>query len=173
MEREREREEGGGDVSIFWVVFEGKGNEQRRGRMWGGGGAGGREYLSESLTDYLYTYILTSMCVCMHICDRMFCLLFFMWLWVFMHNNSNFLEAYLALCFQMFLSKYVWVIIYIHIWCLFLLFCVSNRQWYPGKAVKPLHRRHLGDGPVEHATNPGWLCSDYPTKSKTYSCHSA
>lgn len=75
----------------------------------------------------------------------------------------------------MLLSKYVWII-YIHIWCLFLLFCVSNRQWYPGTAVKPLHRWHLGDGPVEHATTqtPTDLrCSDYPTKSKTYSCHSA
>lgn len=140
------------------------------------GGAGGREYLSESLTDYLYMYMLTSMCVCTHICDHMFCLLFFIWLWVFMHSDSNFLEAALVFCFQMFLSKYGWIIIYIHIWCLFLLFCVSNRQWYPGAAVKPLHRWHLGDGPVEHATTQtpaDLLCSDYPTKSKTYSCHSA
>lgn len=90
--------------------------------MWGGGGgAGGREYLSESLTDYLYTYMLTSMCVCTHICDHMFCLLFFMWLWVSMHSDYNFLEADLVFCFRMFLSKYVWIIIYIHIWCLFFI----------------------------------------------------
>lgn len=41
--------------------------------MWGGGGAGGRDYLSESLTDYLYTYVLTSMIVCF-VC---FCFLHF------------------------------------------------------------------------------------------------
>lgn len=46
-------------------MFEGKGNEQRRERMWGGGGeTGGREYLSESLTDYLHTYTLTSVVIC-------------------------------------------------------------------------------------------------------------
>lgn len=32
------------------------------------GETGGREYLSESLTDYLYTYVLTSVYVC--VCAR-------------------------------------------------------------------------------------------------------